>query len=291
MQFRLDLLGKNILRDFFVLIGWAETEVEVPPGDAQRIDLWHVPDPARLSAHPEIEPGLLRAMAEEAGAVEVFSDAPDEPAFHAAVRKRYAWHHTLELRDKCTLPLPTLWLLCAGRPDGVLAAYGFEQVARWPGVYATKPGAWRIYVVVISELPRTRATLLLRLLGSPRVRRDGQRDLRALPADAWELQVAQQWLIRLCFDVPTEGLAAEERESIMETREWYEEWHRKNVEEPQLDLTLQLFELRLGRPPTETERITLAARLHTLGHERLGKVALTLNADAAAAWLADPKAT
>ncbi|WP_437594293.1 hypothetical protein [Sorangium sp. So ce1000] len=30
MYFRLDHLGKNILRDFFVLVGAAETEVEVP---------------------------------------------------------------------------------------------------------------------------------------------------------------------------------------------------------------------------------------------------------------------
>ncbi|KYF62261.1 hypothetical protein [Sorangium cellulosum] len=62
MHFRLDQLGKNILRDFFVLVGAAETEVEVPPGDAQRIDIWHVPDPELLRAHPEIQPGLLRSM-------------------------------------------------------------------------------------------------------------------------------------------------------------------------------------------------------------------------------------
>src|SRR5918993_145599 len=67
MYFRLDQLGKNILRDFFVLVGLAETEVEVPAGDAQRIDVWHVPDPELLEAHPEIEPGLLRSMAAEPG--------------------------------------------------------------------------------------------------------------------------------------------------------------------------------------------------------------------------------
>ncbi|WP_437630260.1 hypothetical protein [Sorangium sp. So ce854] len=38
MHFRYDQLGKNILRDFFGLVGAAETEVEVPAGDAQRID-------------------------------------------------------------------------------------------------------------------------------------------------------------------------------------------------------------------------------------------------------------
>ena len=44
MYFRLDQLGKNVLRDFFVLVGAAETEVEVPAGNAQRINLWHVPN-------------------------------------------------------------------------------------------------------------------------------------------------------------------------------------------------------------------------------------------------------
>src|SRR5215207_6897550 len=87
MYFRLDQLGKNILRDFFVLLGAAETEVEVPAGDAQRIDLWHVPDPELLLAHPEIEPGLLRSMAAEPGMVEVWSDAPDIADFHDCIRK------------------------------------------------------------------------------------------------------------------------------------------------------------------------------------------------------------
>jgi hypothetical protein len=36
MYFRLDQLGENVLRDFFVLVGAAETEVEVPAGDARR---------------------------------------------------------------------------------------------------------------------------------------------------------------------------------------------------------------------------------------------------------------
>src|SRR5277367_5145443 len=100
MQFRLDLLSKNILRDFFVLVGQADTEVEVPPGDGQRIDVWHIPDPALLLALLELGPGLLRTMAEEEGAVEIFSDALSEPDFHGVVRKRYCWHHILELRAK-----------------------------------------------------------------------------------------------------------------------------------------------------------------------------------------------
>src|SRR4051812_6166330 len=98
MQFRLDQLGKTILRDFFGLSGAVETEAEVPAGDAQRIDIWHVPDPVLLGAHPEIEPGPLRSMMVEPGIVEIFSAALDAPDFHSCMRKRYHWHHMLELR-------------------------------------------------------------------------------------------------------------------------------------------------------------------------------------------------
>ncbi|XXX82425.1 hypothetical protein WMF30_27090 [Sorangium sp. So ce134] len=186
MYFRLDQLAKNILRDFFVLVGAAETEVEVPAGDAQRIDVWHVPDPALLRAHPEIEPGLLRSMAAEAGMVEVFSAAPGAAELHSCMRKRYQWHHTLESRAERELQLPSAWIVTAGRPDGVLRDFGFVRDAAGPeGLDAGPAPGWRVHAVVIAELPRVRATLLLRLLGAPRVRRAALRDLAALPEDAW----------------------------------------------------------------------------------------------------------
>ncbi|WP_437901060.1 hypothetical protein [Sorangium sp. So ce124] len=228
MHFRLDQLGKNILRDVFVLVGAAETEVEVPAGDAQRIDVWHVPDPDLLRAHPEIEPGLLRSMAAEAGMVEVFSGAPGAAELHGCMRKRYQWHHTLELRTERELELPSAWLVCAGRPDGVLRDFGFVRDAAGPeGLYVGPAPGWRIHAVVIAELPRVRSTVLLRLLGSPRVRRAALRDLAALPDDAWERRVALPWLVRLSFEVPGQlllGLPSEERDFIMETREWYEQF-------------------------------------------------------------------
>ncbi|MCK6591988.1 MAG: hypothetical protein HUU21_09055 [Polyangiaceae bacterium] len=140
MYFRLDQLGKNVLRDFFVLVGAVETEVEVPPGDAQRIDLWHVPNPDLLQAHPEIEPGLLRSMAAEPGMVEVWSATPDTADFHECIRKHRQWHHTLELRTGSRIPLPSAWLVSAGRPRRVefpwLVRLSFEVpaevVARLP---------------------------------------------------------------------------------------------------------------------------------------------------------------
>jgi hypothetical protein len=303
MYFRLDQLGKNVLRDFFVLVGAAETEVEVPAGDAQRIDVWHVPNPELLAAHPEIEPGLLRLIAAEPGMVEVWSAAPDTADFHDCIRKNRQWHHTLELRAGRRIPLPSAWLVSAGRPDTVLREFGFvPDVGVIPsGLYTTGAPGWRVHIVVIAELPRVRSTVLLRLLGSARVRRMALRDLAALPEDAWERQVAFPWLVRLSFEVPAEvvaGLPAEERDFIMETREWYEQFNEQYTarrlkeakERGQLETMTKLCGMRLGRPLNEEESTALAERLRRLGEERVGQVLLSSSSEMLGAWLSDPNA-
>jgi hypothetical protein len=301
MYFRLDQLGKNVLRDFFVLVGAVETEVEVPAGDAQRIDLWHVPNPELLNAHPEIEPGLLRSMAAEPGMVEVWSDAPDTADFHDCIRKLHQWHHTLELRAGSRIPFPSAWLVSAGRPNTVLRDFGFvpDVAIVSSGLYTTGAPGWRVYIVVLAELPRVRSTVLLRLLGSGRVRRMALRDLAALPEDAWERRVALPWLIRLSFEVPAEVVAdlpPEERDFIMETREWYEQFNAKRLNEAlqkgkesgQLETMVQLCGMRLGRPLIEAESAALADRLNRLGKERVGQVLLSSSSEMLAVWLSDP---
>jgi hypothetical protein len=315
MHFRLDHLAKNLLRDVFALVGAADTEVEVPAGDAQRLDLWHVPDPDLLRAHPEIEPGLLRTMAETPGAVEIYSAAPDVDDLHDVLRKRFQWHHALELRARARLPLAPVWILCAGRPDGLLQRFAFAPVPGAAGLYAPAGAGWELRLVAVGDLPRERATILLRLLGSAAVRRRAFQDLAALPPDAWERRVALPWLIRLHFELPKEiapELDAEERSFIMETREWFAQWQaeRKREEDAarqqavqeaehraeqqaelrHLAMIADLYALRLGRSLTDAERTTLADRLARFGHHRLNEAVLSSTADALAAWLADPAA-
>ncbi len=47
-----DTFGKNLMRDVFELRGLAETEAEVPPGNAKRIDVWFVPDDRKIASAP-----------------------------------------------------------------------------------------------------------------------------------------------------------------------------------------------------------------------------------------------
>ncbi|WP_437505443.1 hypothetical protein [Sorangium sp. So ce1099] len=80
-------------------------------------------------------------------------------------------------------------------------------------------------VVVLAELPRTRATLLLRLLGSGRLLREALADLAALPDDAWEKSIAKPLVhFRLGTQEPTTD---EEDEVSAEIRAWFEDYEQK----------------------------------------------------------------
>ncbi|WP_437590282.1 hypothetical protein [Sorangium sp. So ce1000] len=118
---------------------------------------------------------------------------------------------------------PALVVISPGRPETALDAYRCEPVQA--GVYHAVPGLV-MRVVVLAELPRTRATLLLRLLGSGRRFREAVADLAALPRDAWEKSVAMPLLLHFGLD-QEEPTADEEDEMSAEIRAWFEEYKQQ----------------------------------------------------------------
>ncbi|WP_434045150.1 MULTISPECIES: hypothetical protein [Sorangium] len=307
MRSRFDAFGKNVLRDTLTLVGGADTEVEVIAA-SQTIDVWYVPDPARAPLRAEL--GLLGEFAAEPCQFEPFHNTPGPAELRGCVHKQLHWHHELERRAGSEVPFPRLCLLSSGRPTTVLDAFGFDRDPGRPGMYRTAPG-WRVDLVVISELPRTRETLLLRLLGARAVLRDAIRDLAALPDDAWERSIALPWLVRLRFETPAEPSAraandAEEEEIVTEVQQWFEqlkqslrdearkealqEGLKEGLKEGQIRALAEMFEKKLGRTLAEPERSVLTERFDRLGLSRLDDVRLELSADALAAWLADPAA-
>ncbi|WP_437307407.1 hypothetical protein [Sorangium sp. So ce388] len=274
-----------------------------------RFDVWYVPDPTRAALRAEL--GLLGELAAEPCQFESFHDTPGPGELRGCVRKQLHWHHELERRAGGELPFPRLCLLSSGRPATVLDAFGFAPVPGRPGVYRTAPG-WRVDLVVIAELPRTRETLLLRLLGTRSVLRDAIHELAALPDDAWEKSIALPWLARLCFETPAEpsaraALDTEEEEIVTEAQQWFEqlkqsikdearkealqEGLKEGFKEGQMRTLARQLEKKLGRPLAEAERSVLAERLERLGPDRLDDVILELPAGTLAAWLADPAAS
>ncbi|KYF53918.1 hypothetical protein BE08_07020 [Sorangium cellulosum] len=311
MRSRFDAFGKDVPRDPLTRAGDADTEVEAIAA-SRTMDVWYVPDPARAALRAEL--GLLGELADEPCQFERFHDTPGPGELRGCVRKQLQWHHELERRAAGEVPFQRLCLLSSGRPATVLDAFGFQPDPARPRLYRTAPG-WRVDLVVISELPRTRETLLLRLLGAGAVLRDAIRDLVALPEDAWERSIALPWLVRLHFELPPEpsaraALDPEEEEIVTEAQQWFEQLKQslradarkealqegrkeglnEGLKEGQIRTLARQFEKKLGRPLAEAERSVLTERLDRLGPDRLDDVLLELPADALAAWLADPAA-
>ncbi|CAN97889.1 hypothetical protein sce7720 [Sorangium cellulosum So ce56] len=240
MRSRFDAFGKNVLRETLALTGGADTEVEVI-ATSQTMDIWYVPDPARAALRAEL--GLLGELAAEPCQFELFHDTPGPAELRGCVRKQLHWHHELERRAGGAVLFPRLCVLSSGRPATVLDAFGFAPVPGRAGLYQAAPG-WRIDVVVIAELPRTRDTLLLRLLGAGAVLRDAIHELVALPDDAWERGIALPWLLRLRFEVPAEPSArtaedVEEEEIVTEVQQWFEQLKQSLRDEARREALLE----------------------------------------------------
>ncbi|WP_437662461.1 hypothetical protein [Sorangium sp. So ce1182] len=237
MHNRSDQFAKSLLRDGLSLVSATETEVEVLAA-TQKIDVYSVPDPAREAERAGM--GLLGELSREPSLFEPFRGTPSLRLVRRCLRKQLTWHHELERRARAAagsaapapdadappqppVDFPALVVISPGRPETVLDAYRCEPVQA--GVYHAVPGLV-MRVVVLAELPRTRATLLLRLLGSGRLLREALADLAALPDDAWEKSIAKPLLVhfRLGVQEPTND---EEDEVSAEIRAWFEDYERK----------------------------------------------------------------
>jgi hypothetical protein len=82
--------------------------------------------------------------------------------------------------------------------QGRWRAVGFTALPGWPaGVYCQGGDVYRVRIVVASELPRDRSTLLVRLMAAGPGLVDALADLAALPDDAHERGVAEGIVVHL----------------------------------------------------------------------------------------------
>jgi hypothetical protein len=163
--------------------------------------------------------------------------------------------------------------------------------------------------VLVDELPALRQTLPLRLMARGAPRRVAIQELGALPPHAWERRHLAPLLVDLHKTLSqTTGsrlLTKEEKELLVNGQKMIEaienrgrkaglkqglEQGLQQGREQGLEPLVHQVTRKLGRPPTDRERATLARRLDTLGPSRLGDVVLDLDAPALAAWLANPRA-
>jgi hypothetical protein len=225
---RFDHAAKDMLRVSLEPDGAFESDAEVSP-DTQRADGWFTPDPTRPPTRADL--GLLGRMTTGACMLEPFHATPGEVEVSGCVRKVLSFRRVLSLR-KPAPPLPRLWIISAGRPEGGLEGFAFGSAAGWPvGVYFA-PRLLFAGLVVTSELPRGRETLLLRLMGAGACLREALAELAALPGETRERAIAEPVLLRYRIEIAKEpaNRTNEDEEFMTSTQEIFEAWKRETEE-------------------------------------------------------------
>jgi hypothetical protein len=207
MRNRFDHVAKQIGEKALGPSGTTVTQDPINP-ETQYADLRHEPDPARQAERERL--GLLGQLAAVACIIEVYSEAPSSEEFRACLAKHLAaWQRRVrEARSRSKKrgepPPPDqamashLWIIAAGVPTTLLGKLKLERSARWPaGIYLFGDDVLRVGIVVASELPRNRASLLVRLMAAGPLLAPAVKDLAALPPDAYERAVAEPILLQL----------------------------------------------------------------------------------------------
>lgn len=268
----------------------------------QRMDVVFRPDAEHRAER--LRRGLLGLIVDACECdLEPFRNTPSLVRVRDCVRRVWNYHHARtaakaeagEAGGASTVAAMTrVVVLSPGRPREAMAVFGLRRhptLSR--GVYTTHP-AIGLWVVVIAELPTTRATLALRLLGRRQVLAKALSELAALPPEAWEHKLLEI-LLRWGQAVEASGPRSQEDEEFMEiTRETFEQFKDRLRHEGeranQQHSLLRLFARRLGRSLSADEQATLVQRLDSVGPDRLGDVVLDLSPAELATWLADPDA-
>jgi hypothetical protein len=252
----LDQFAKFVTHEGFTPGGHVETDAEVSP-DAMRIDVWFTPDPD-LPSSTLHHLGLLGRIARSACTIEPFHNPPHGAAVMECLCKHHLFRKQLTQRTPPPT-LPTQWILCAGRPSAAIAGLCFHPSAQWgPGIYQGPP-LTHTYLIVIGELPETRDTLLVRLMGAGRTLRRAIAGLKALPDDAPERALALPILLRLRLEVAANPRqrTKEDQEFLMSTQDIVEQFLaerrqeslQEGLQKGVIGSLLSVYKARFGQPP------------------------------------------
>jgi hypothetical protein len=258
MRTPFDQFGKQMVRDALEGRCSVETDAEVP-ADTRRIDLWVTPGEAGASLPHHL--GLLGRITSSSVTLEFFHHTPSGEELSVCLIKHGEFRHFLS-RRKTLPPLPIQWVISSGRPDAGIDGLGFRPMTGAPsGIYESPPLQWT-RLVVVNELPATRDTLLVRLLGAGSVLKQAIAELQALPVEAPERRLALPVLLRLQLTVPTDAAkqTSDDQEFLMNTQDIVETWRQEAIQQGERNLLLRQLRRRFGAEVDgEIERRVAAA--------------------------------
>ncbi|MEO7732519.1 MAG: hypothetical protein ABIY55_16240 [Kofleriaceae bacterium] len=257
MRARFDQFGKQMVRTALETRGPVETDAEVP-ADTRRIDLWFMPDATRASVPDRL--GLLGRIADGPSTLEFFHNTPNGDELAACLIKHGEFRHFLSLR-KTPPAIPTQWVISSGRPDRGIEGLWLRPMHHWPsGIYEGPPLLWT-RLVVVNELPVSRDTLLLRLLGAGTVLKQAIVELKALAEEDPERALALPILLRLRLAVPSDPAkqTSDDQEFLMDTQDIVDTWRREAVQEGLergvARSLVDAFEVRFGAMPEDLRAV------------------------------------
>jgi hypothetical protein len=189
------------------MVGEVRTQLEIH-GEVQAADVWFLPRAGHEAERVRL--GLLGRMAETACLLEPFHTTPGGDAVLDCLNKQLTLRRNLvrEARKDARRPpdLPRLWILSAGRPETVLAGLGCSPLEDWPTGVWQAPSLLSTSLIVLRDLPETRDTLPLRLMGSGAALERAIAELDALPAEEWEPRAFIPLLLAFRLRVPQDSI-------------------------------------------------------------------------------------
>ncbi|MCF2151304.1 hypothetical protein IQ276_033795 [Desmonostoc muscorum LEGE 12446] len=259
-RFPYDQFAKDYLEELLQPLG----SVQVPrrvAGEVREIDVWFAPD----TSQPVTEVsklGLLGRFATKPAIFEPFRNAATATEICNCLLKlleirgeyeREANRNQQRLEES---NLPRLWILSPTASQGILD--GFAAIVdeeNWlTGVYCL-PKYLRTAIVAIHQLPRTRETLWLRILGKGKVQQQAIDEIEALPEDEPLRARALELLysLKITLEV-SQNLDTEDRQLIMRLSPLYtqklaeatEQGVQQGVQQGQRVVVENLLKARFG---------------------------------------------
>ncbi len=225
-----DQLSKQYLEDFLSPIGIVERQYEVP-GESKYVDVWFKPN---LPITESIEDlGLLKEMAKSPAVIEAYSNPPNRDEMDACLLKRL-WIKEDERRQRGDSPYPEdeqpmLWILASHLSKPLRKAFSMRKT-RPSGVYTLGPG-FRTRLVAIDELPKTKKTLWIRVLGRDETQLNAIQEVVALPEDHPRrtriLRLLMAWKVRIEMGEVQEFLG---QEAVMAYPQVFLDWEKATEE-------------------------------------------------------------
>ena len=215
-----DQFAKSLLSEFLDPFGRTVTNLEVSD-EPRYVDLYFEPsrDPGEL--------GLLGEMAQIPCLIEPFPNPVDEKAIQSCLLK--ALMVRAKQQRQGSQAVPYLWILTPTASERILSL--FRAVGE-EGIHRLAAGL-NAAIVVIHQLPRTRETLWIRLLGRDGFQKRAIDEVIGLPSGdpsrSRVLELLGNWKIML--DEKTEAEREEERELLMNLSPAYLKWKEETINE------------------------------------------------------------